>query len=178
MDKLLTHALVASSEPSTRTSSGPEQRLHALKRKDHILSCQRRLFDSYRADQFPNPQAFKDNLGLVLSQYPDDVIDLVTDPRTGLQRKHTWPPAIAEIVAACDAAMADRQRDLRYKNWGKADAAMQALEAPREDRLTLDELKAKYGENWGLKTVDRPERPRQTAPPWSQIVETYMVARK
>jgi hypothetical protein len=88
------------------------------------------------------------SVGLVLEQYPDDVIMYVTDPRTGIQRTSTFPPSIAEIVAACDARVEWLNRRERYRNWGKDN--VQVLESPREKRPTYDELIAKYGPNFGL----------------------------
>lgn len=38
----------------------------------------------------------------MLEQYPDEVINYVCDPRTGIQRRSKWPPTISEMVDACD----------------------------------------------------------------------------
>jgi hypothetical protein len=61
------------------------------------------------------------SLIIILAQYPDDVIDYVTDPRTGIQRRCKFPPTIAEIIEACDARMQDIAKRERFKNWGKRD---------------------------------------------------------
>lgn len=91
------------------------------------------------------------SLGMVFGQYPDDVVEYITSPLTGIQRGKTFPPSIAEIVAACDARMADMARANRYRNWGKSNLDALAIEGPKpEDRPTYDDLKAKYGENFGL----------------------------
>jgi hypothetical protein len=60
------------------------------------------VFSAYRIDQFADPDGFKNQLGVVLEQYPDEVITYVCDPRTGIQRRLKWPPTISEIVEACD----------------------------------------------------------------------------
>lgn len=66
------------------------------------MNCQKAVFASYRIDLFSDPEGFKNSLGAVLEQYPDEVITYVCDPRTGIQRRCKFPPSISEIVDACD----------------------------------------------------------------------------
>lgn len=120
-----------------------------------ILRCQRVLFSAYRTDQYADPDGFLTSLGAVLEQYPNEVVIYVTDPRTGVQRGSKFPPTISEIVEACDGRVADLHRQDRFRNWGKKDD-LDLLEAPREARLSLEELKAKYGPNWGMTSLDKP----------------------
>lgn len=96
------------------------------------------------------------SLGMVLAQYPDDVIVYVTDPRTGVQRNCKWPPTIAEIVEACDRRMQEKARMDRFENWGRGNKPAQ-IEQPRHERPTLAQLKAKYGEHWGIEQSGRDE---------------------
>ena len=63
------------------------------------------LFSAYRKADYADPEGFVIQLGVILSDYPPDVVRHVTDPRTGIQRRLKWPPTIAEIVEACDDAM-------------------------------------------------------------------------
>lgn len=42
------------------------------------------------------------SLGVVLEEFPDEVIVYVTDPRTGIQRRSKWPPTISEVLTACE----------------------------------------------------------------------------
>src|ERR1700694_4013390 len=88
------------------------------------------LFSAYRLDQYSDPEGFKINIGLVLEQYPIDTIRFVTDPRTGIQRTHEWPPSVANVVTACESHVANVAKQARFRNWGKRD---DLLEAPRED---------------------------------------------
>lgn len=112
------------------------------------------------------------SLGLVLEDYPNEVISYITNPKTGIQRRSKWPPTISEIVEACDQHTDYLSKCERLKNWGKTEAPL-AIEAPREDRPTLDELKAKYGKDWGLTSLnDKPKKP-QPAPSWDEIIATY-----
>src|SRR3979409_2398009 len=101
-------------EASSQQSTEHSRTLSA--RKKLILQCQRMLFGSYRADQYPDPEGFMVSLGMVLEQYSDEIVVYVTDPRTGVQRRSVWPPSIAEVVSACNARHAELQRIERYKN--------------------------------------------------------------
>lgn len=87
-------------------------------RKTLILQRQRILFSAFRADQFSDPDGYLTSLGLVLEQYPDNVITYITDPRTGVQRHLKWPPTIAEITEACDQRVAELERNRRFETWG------------------------------------------------------------
>lgn len=136
------------------------------------MKCQGVLFSAYRTDQYADPDGFMASLGLVFSQYPDDVVEYVTDPRTGVQRGKIFPPTIAEIVTALDERMANLARADRFRKWGQANISM--LEAPRAERPTYDELKTKYGENWGINPApDKPEKPAYKAPTPEELAAHY-----
>lgn len=57
---------------------------------------------------------FVTQLGAILERYPDEVVEYVTDPMTGIQRKVKFPPSIAEVVEACDERVAVVERHKRY----------------------------------------------------------------
>lgn len=134
------------------------------------MRCQRIIFSAYRTDQYSDPEGYMASLGAVLEQYPNDVIVYVTDPRTGIQRKAKWPPTISEIVEACDERVVYLAEQDRFRNWGKGNAPLQIED--RSIRPTLEEMKAKYGENWGLTPRDPPAKP-VPAPSWDRITEIY-----
>lgn len=81
-------------------------------RKALILNCQKVLFGAYRIDQFADAEVFKNSVGAVLEQYPDEVIMSITNPRTGIQRRIKFPPTVNEIVEACEEQLVylDRMR--------------------------------------------------------------------
>ena len=145
---------------------------NSSERKATILRCQLVLFSAYRIDQYGDPEGFKASLGAVLEQYPDGVIRYVCDPRTGIQRKCKFPPTVSEIVEACDDRAAYLRQQERFANWGNNEPKM--LEPPRENRPSYDELKAKYGENWGLKSPDeKPKGPTFKAPTLEELQHFY-----
>jgi hypothetical protein len=171
MEKIpATRAVEVSSRPSIDESQRQKSR------KSLIERCQRIIFSAYRTDQYGDPEGYIDSLNLVFGQYPNEVIKYVSDPRTGVQRGCKWPPTIAEIVAACDARMGEIARLERLQNWGRQDEPKR-LEAPREERPTLDELKAKYGENWGMDSLipkNPPGFKTGQAKSWQDVISMYM----
>jgi hypothetical protein len=56
----------------------------------------------------------------VLSDYSLDIVNAVTDPRTGIPSRIKWLPTIAEIKAACEDIAGPRRRiaewDARSQN--------------------------------------------------------------
>lgn len=51
-------------------------------------------------------------LGMIFEQYPDEVVEYVSSPLTGVQRKSEWPPTIKVVGDACDdyAALVQRRK--------------------------------------------------------------------
>jgi hypothetical protein len=49
----------------------------------------------------------------ILSEYDEETVAFVTDPRTGLARKSNFLPTIAEIDKSC----ADRAQFIKQRNW-------------------------------------------------------------
>ena len=117
----------------------------------------RTLLGCYRTGEAADPETYVAAISAVLSEYPEEIVTIVTDPRTGIPSKSNWLPTVAEVRAAADAEVAYRDRQKRRS------AELEALLAERERdaqlakdrawRPTLDELKAKYGPNWGMKAV-------------------------
>lgn len=155
---------------SSGRSTAPSQNSREGSRRSLILRCQRIIFSAYRADQYSDPEGYMISLGAVLEQYPNEVIVYVTDPKTGVQRNCKWPPTIAEIVSACEQHAGYLARKERFANWGKD--SQSSLAAPEENRPTYEELKEKYGEDWGLSPHDHRPKP-SPAPTWDQIIAMY-----
>lgn len=63
------------------------------------------LFGCYRKGDAADPEIYVAAVTAILSEYPAEVVDFVCDPRTGLPRKLSFLPTVAEIAAACDARM-------------------------------------------------------------------------
>jgi hypothetical protein len=74
------------------------------------------LFSAYRKDDYHDPEGFLAQLGAILERYPPAVVEYVTDPMTGIQRRQTFPPSIAEVVSACEAEVIHREKISRYRS--------------------------------------------------------------
>jgi hypothetical protein len=103
------------------------------------------------------------SLGLVLEQYPNEVVVYVTDPRTGVQRGCKWPPTIAEITEACDRRVGDLERAKRFATWGE-----------RNERYQLPPPIEEYDVPGRLAQVFVPDGHHRYAEfaAWSKTVET------
>ena len=139
----------------------------AKTRLEWIAERGKMLSSCYRLDQMRDPDGYVQNVAIVLSQYPNEVIAYITDPRTGIQRQSKWPPTVSEIIEACDKRL---QHIAKLGPRKKAEPL--ALGPPNEERPTLEELKAKYGDNWGL-TPPEPRKPPEKAPSWESIATYY-----
>lgn len=78
----------------SHSAHGPDQL--PLERATMLLGC-------YRRDEANNPEVYIAAVAAVLSEFQPDVIEYVTDPRTGLPRTSKWPPNPAEVAEACEA---------------------------------------------------------------------------
>jgi hypothetical protein len=159
--------------PTTRAlgaSSGRSTDDLRRSRESLILRCQRIIFSAYRSDQYSDPEGYMASLGAVLEQYQNEVIVYVTDPRTGVQRGCKWPPTIAEIVSACDTHAAHLSSRERFSKWGSGNEIVD--NSHEENKPTYEELKEKYGENFGLSPHEERRKPAP-APSWDEIIAMY-----
>ena len=87
----------------SETSSKAERNFHL----DQAYCVQRAqiLFGSYRRDDAANPETYAVSISMVLSEYPRAVVDLVTDPRTGIASRQNFLPTVFEVKDACEAEM-------------------------------------------------------------------------
>ena len=77
------------------------------------------LFGCYRKGEANDPEAYTAAITAILSEYTAEVIQHVTDPRTGLARKTNWLPTVAEVDAACmnHAQWCVKRDELMRKGW-------------------------------------------------------------
>lgn len=100
----------------------------------------------------------------VLSDYAPETVRLVTDPRTGIatqEKFRIWMPNPGELKAACDdieaPARRARERAKAMDNYWRENVALESEPCPR---LTFEEMKAKYGETWGIGSTTAEQAPR------------------
>lgn len=67
----------------------------------YCLSRTRLLFSCYRKDEAHDPETYCSAVAATLSEFPRQVVDFVTDPRTGIPSSSKWLPNVAEVREAC-----------------------------------------------------------------------------
>jgi hypothetical protein len=113
-----------------------------------------RLFGFFPQSGASDPQVFMAGVVELLAGYPAWVADRILSPKHGLPAHHTFLPSIKEIRERCE----DEFKAHRYAREfdQTSDALRLKYSAPQLEgpapapRPTYDELKAKYGPNWGL----------------------------
>lgn len=69
------------------------------------------LFSCYRKDEAHDPEIYCAAVAATLADFPRQVVDYVTDPRTGIPSESKFLPNVAEVRAAC-VREAERRRVL------------------------------------------------------------------
>jgi hypothetical protein len=142
-----TGVITRSLTPSTGSSRTPPP---GLLTAEAIKAALKRLVSAYRKDDWADAEGFAVQLGTVLEDYPVAIIDQVTHPKTGIQRTCKFPPSIAEVVEACEKAMApEREREEQARKWReqheKDQAQIAASQTYRPSEAELDEQFARLG---------------------------------
>ncbi|MBR0868917.1 hypothetical protein JQ633_00995 [Bradyrhizobium tropiciagri] len=115
------------------------------------------LFGCYRTGDANDPKVYVAAVTAVLARYPEQVITEVTHPVTGLPSNGKgWLPTVKEVSDACARAHEPIiQGELRLKRIKEQMEARERMD--RGEKPTLEQLKARFGENWGLDKV-QPEK--------------------
>jgi len=118
------------------------------------------LFGAYRLDQYPDPESFMLQCMALLADYPEQIVAYVTDPRTGIQRRNTFPPALAEIAKACEDRMAYLIRQIDHEQFQarKSLAIAQQSEQCRNVPLREGEVDYRYCIENNIRPIGRFER--------------------
>lgn len=98
----------------------------------------------------------------VLARFPEVVITSVTHPVTGLPATKSWLPTVKEVLDACaEAVRPIAENEARLKR------IKQQLEAREREasgiKPTREQLKEKYGDNWGLRRNEKEKAPEADA---------------
>jgi hypothetical protein len=126
----------------------PHERAKAA---DHdILDRIKIVLAAYSKNEVADPEGWGAQVAVVLARFPKEVVDYVTDPWTGVQSFKRWGvPNVADFREACDERMAQLRTE-----YDKRHSALPAPVVDRSGHPSGDELRAKFGPNWGLKTTD------------------------
>lgn len=108
---------------------------------------------SYRNGGADDPEAYVTTVAAALSRYPSDIAHMVMSLTGDFRMTHKWPPDASEVRDACEAIDGPRRR------WQERNRQAQhqledrnRYEKTRAEvaKMSLDEIKAKYGDRWGL----------------------------
>lgn len=148
--------------PSLTPSSPEAEAENARKvRRAYLLAT--RMYACYRREDAADAATMLDAAAVVLANYPDEVMETVTHPVTGIPGRLKWPPNIAEIREACEIALAPikarREREAAAERVRREREAADRIEAERPARPGYDDLKAHYGPNWGINPPPEAMRP-------------------
>lgn len=77
------------------------------------------MFGCYRKGDANDPETYTAAVAAILSEYSPEVVQRVTDPRTGIPRRMKFMPNPAEVAEACDNAKASikAEKILAQKGW-------------------------------------------------------------
>lgn len=98
--------------PDNQPSSKPRPKSDG----EWVLGRVELLMSSYRKADYHDPMGFVATLAAILEEYDPEIVEYVTDPKTGIQRRLKWPPSPAEIVEACVAEISHRAKVAKYSS--------------------------------------------------------------
>lgn len=101
------------------------------------------LFGCYRKGEANDPETYTAAVAAVLSEYPEDTIRHVTDPRTGIPSKVNWMPNVGEVRQACEDHFGPTRRAMeREAKERRQLAERKRLMPPEGPKKTYEELVA------------------------------------
>lgn len=59
------------------------------------------LFGCYRKAEANDPEILSAAITATLAEFPEEIIEYVTDPRTGLPATSKWVPSVFEVREVC-----------------------------------------------------------------------------
>lgn len=142
---------LATSVEKLPASMGRQVSIYATQRAHLLLGC-------YRTGEANDPDTYVAAIAATLARYSEATITSVTHPVSGLPSKKSWLPTVKEVFDACEElADYDRQQIAREARVRAQLAEREAADKLAAHKPSFEELKAKYGENWGL--TPRPPKP-------------------
>ena len=84
------------------------------------------LFGCYRRGEANDPEIYTMAIAATLAEYPREVVEHVTDPRTGLPAKLKFLPSVAEVREACEDQwkFVKARQQLIEKGWRYVDGKL------------------------------------------------------
>jgi hypothetical protein len=138
-----------------------------MERAQLLLGC-------YRSGEANDPATYVAAISATLARYSQQIITDVTHPVSGLPAKKSWLPTVKEVFDACEEeANRSRQQTARERRIQEQFAARAEQDRLDAVKPSLDEMKEKYGPNWGLTPNEPAKKSTFKAPSWDKIAATY-----
>jgi hypothetical protein len=130
------------------------------------------LLGCYRTGDANDPETYVAAITAILARYPEEIITRVTHPATGLPSKKGWLPTVKEVSEACGEANSEIvEEEARLRRIREQVEMRERME--RGERPSMAQLKAKYGENWGIGEEETAKRVSTPAPTIEQLRHHY-----
>src|SRR5216684_612815 len=140
---------------------------YATERAQLLLGC-------YRSGEANDPDTYVAAISATLARYSQQIITDVTHPVSGLPAKKSWLPTVKEVFDACEEeADRTRQQTARERRIKEQFAARAEQDRLAEVKPSMEQLKEKYGANWGLTPNEPAKKSSFKAPSWQGIVSSY-----
>lgn len=141
--------------------------VYATERAQLLLGC-------YRSGEANDPETYVAAISATLARYSEQIITDVTHPVSGLPSKKSWLPTVKEVFDACEEqADRTRQQTARERRIKEQFAAREEQDRLAAVKPSLEQLKEKYGPNWGLTPNEPARKSTFKAPRWSEIARLY-----
>lgn len=140
---------------------------YATERAQLLLGC-------YRSGEANDPDTYVAAISATLARYSQQIITDVTHPVSGLPAKKSWLPTVKEVFDACEEE-ADRDRQQTAREHRIQEQFAMRAEQDRLDAVkpSFEQMKEKYGPNWGLTPNEPAKKSSFKAPSWQEIASTY-----
>jgi|SRR5882672_4107659 len=132
-----------------------EQRLRQKMTPDEAMTGVKRMISAY-SEFTPCAPEYLMTLAQTLCQFPYETAMKACSPIHGVPKEFKqYRPSAGQVHEWCE-----RQAQWLYRMAERETPALSAPECNRADRLTLDELRARHGPNWGLTPIaeESPEK--------------------
>jgi hypothetical protein len=105
------------------------------------------MFGCFRRGEANDPEIYTASVASVLAEYPEQVINFVTDPRTGLPSRCNFLPTVKEVRDACEHEMAPRRAEMARAARIRAQLeANREAEVDRSSRPSYEDIQRKFAD--------------------------------
>lgn len=140
---------------------------YAAERARLLLGC-------YRTGDANDPETYVAAVTAVLARYPREVITAVTHPVSGIVVEVKWLPSVLEVREACERAFLPmRNHEARQRRIAEQMEARRLEDEANTAKPTYEELRSKYGPDWGISNPTKAKGTPAPAPSIDQLRHHY-----